>query len=212
MNDKTHSDPSSSMSLVSRLDHLDFLIKYLERKQNLAKLESNNGSSSAGGELKKKQCMPVDMALKETHFKGSLMDRVAALENRLFQLCLEKESSSSSSTSTQASSGETYWSYRSKGEASCSLPTFTSNIPFLQDLHNKRLSQIHDTRPEIQEQPDTENEPKQKKSSSSPAQQKHRKKKKKKKTTRANKDEKSLKTGKKRISFISWPHLKLLGC
>lgn len=67
-----------------------------------------------------------------------------------FQLCLEKESSSSSSTSTQASSGETYWSYRSKGEASCSLPTFTSNIPFLQDLHNKRLSQIHDTRPEIQ--------------------------------------------------------------
>ncbi|KAL6178563.1 hypothetical protein ACLB2K_050081 [Fragaria x ananassa] len=210
MNDKTHSDPSSSMSLVSRLDHLDFLMKYLERKQNLAKLESNNGSSSAGGELKKKQCMPVDMALKETHFKGSLMDRVAALENRLFQLCLEKESSSSSSTSTQASSGETYWSYRSKGEASCSLPTFTSNIPFLQDLHNKRLSQIHDTRPEIQEQPDTENEPKQKKSSSSPAQQKHRKKKK--KTTRANKDEKSLKTGKKRISFISWPHLKMLGC
>nr|XP_011465160.1 PREDICTED: UPF0396 protein CG6066 [Fragaria vesca subsp. vesca] len=155
--------------------------------------------------------MPVDMALKETHFKGSLMDRVAALENRLFQLCLEKESSSSSSTSTQASSGETYWSYRSKGESSCSLPTFTSNIPFLQDLHNIRLSQIHDTRPEIQEQPDTENEPKQKKSSSSPAQQKHRKKKKK-KITWANKDEKSLKTGKKRISFISWPHLKMLGC
>lgn len=61
-------------------------MKYLERKQNLAKLESNNGSSSAGGELKKKQCMPVDMALKETHFKGSLMDRVAALENRLFQV------------------------------------------------------------------------------------------------------------------------------
>ncbi|KAM5573386.1 hypothetical protein ABKV19_013093 [Rosa sericea] len=207
MNDKAQSDHSSSKSLVSRLDHLDFLMKYLERKQNLAKLESNNGSSTAGGELKKKQCMPVDLALKETYFKGSLMDRVAALENRLFQLCLEKESSSSSSTSTQASSGETYWSHGLKGESSCSLPTFTPNIPF--HAHNKRLSQVHVTRLEIQEQPDRENNPKQnKKPLSSPAQQKHRKK----KTTRANKDEKSLKTEKKRIPPISWPHLKILGC
>ncbi|XP_050378315.1 uncharacterized protein LOC126795538 [Argentina anserina] len=210
MSEKTQSDPSSSMSLVSRLDHLEFIMKYLERKQTLAKLESNNGSTSAGGELKKKQCMPVDLALKESYFKGSLMDRVASLENRLFQLCIEKESSSSSSTSTQASSGETYWSHQSKGESSCSLPTFNSNInPF--HLHNIRLSQIPTTRPDIQEQPDGENVLEQKKmSSGSPAQRNHRKNKKK-KATRANKDEKSLKT-EKRISSISWPHLKLLGC
>ncbi|KAK9927950.1 hypothetical protein M0R45_025109 [Rubus argutus] len=204
MNDKTQSH-NSSMSLVSRLDHLDFLMKYLERKQTLAKLEGNNGSSSAGEVLKKKkQCMPMDLALKETYFKGSLMDRVAALENRLFQLCLENESRSSSSTSTRASSGDTYWSHGSKGESSCSLPTFTTKIPF--QSHNKRPSQVHATRLEIEEQPDRE-EPEQK-PSSSPAQQKLRKK----KTTRANKDEKSHKTEKKRIPPFSWPQLKILGC
>lgn len=61
-------------------------MKYLERKQNLAKLEGNNGSSAGEVLKKKKQCMPIDLALKETYFKGSLMDRVAALENRLFQV------------------------------------------------------------------------------------------------------------------------------
>ncbi|BBH02891.1 microspore-specific promoter 2 [Prunus dulcis] len=42
----------------------------------------NNGSS--GAKLKG-QCLPMDLALKETYFKGSLLDRVAALEHRLFQ-------------------------------------------------------------------------------------------------------------------------------
>ncbi|KAH0974312.1 hypothetical protein GBA52_016211 [Prunus armeniaca] len=192
---------NSSMPLVSRLDHLDFIMKYLERKQKLAKLGSNG---SSGAKLKG-QCLPMDLALKETYFKGSLLDRVAALEHRLFQLCLEMDSSSSSScTSTQAS-GNTYWSHGSKGESSCSFPTFTSN-PY--QGHNKRISQVHATRLEIEEQPDGEH-PNQNPPTTCSAQNQLTKKKKKKNQT--NKDEKPCPNGKKQTSS-NWPYLKLLGC
>lgn len=60
----------------------DLKMKYLERKQKFAKLGSNG---SSGAKLKG-QCLPTDLDLKETYFKGSLLDRVAALEHRLFQV------------------------------------------------------------------------------------------------------------------------------
>ncbi|RID45207.1 hypothetical protein BRARA_I01951 [Brassica rapa] len=91
----------SSLPMLSRLEHLDFVIKNLERQQNLPKWKD------------------------ETYFKGSLLDRIAALETRLFQL----ESSSASSTST-GGSGETS-SQRIKRDLTKILPIFSSNInPF----------------------------------------------------------------------------------
>lgn len=50
-------------------------MKYLEKKQRLERV---------GGVEKK--CISLDVALKDTYFKGSLLDRVASLEHRLFQV------------------------------------------------------------------------------------------------------------------------------
>ena len=58
-------------------------MKYLERKQNLQTWDRN---SLAQGQ--ERQCVPVDLAVKEADSKGSLLDRVAALEHRLFQVNL----------------------------------------------------------------------------------------------------------------------------
>ncbi|GMN30624.1 hypothetical protein TIFTF001_002893 [Ficus carica] len=79
----------SSNPLVSRLDRLDFLMKYLERRTKFEGLENDNitNSSLYGGVVAERNgCVPMDLALKEVQVKGPLVDRVAALESRLFQV------------------------------------------------------------------------------------------------------------------------------
>jgi hypothetical protein len=56
-------------------------MKYLEGKRHLPKWR---GKCSVGGAGR--QSMPMDLAVKEAYLKGSLMDRVACLEHRLFQV------------------------------------------------------------------------------------------------------------------------------
>ncbi|XVF51979.1 hypothetical protein PTKIN_Ptkin04bG0227900 [Pterospermum kingtungense] len=126
----------SSLPLVSRLDHLDFIMKYLEGKRSLQK----------GME---KECMPLDLAMKEAYFKGSLLDRVTSLEHRLFQLCLELESSSTSSTSTSTSGcASSSQGSRRQPILARSLPTFTSS----NQAYKHPSHQVLFTRPEIQEE------------------------------------------------------------
>ncbi|PON45347.1 hypothetical protein PanWU01x14_259580 [Parasponia andersonii] len=191
---------NSSNPLLSRLDRLEFIMKYMERKTKFEGSESsNNISAFSGGELGRSGCMPMDMALKETHSKGSLIDRVASLESRLFQLCLDMESSSTSRTSSSGTCSQTSGdssSYRSRGESSSfSLPTFNFNP-------NSRISQLHvmSTTHEIEEKSDSEEQ----KTPSTPPKQKLKKK------NKPKKDGKSCKSEKKRTP-PSWP-LKLLGC
>ncbi|CAH2046162.1 unnamed protein product [Thlaspi arvense] len=113
----------SSMPMLSRLDHLDFVIKNLEKQQNLPKWKDEHASITTRGLIDR------GTAIREAYFKGSLLDRIAALETRLFQICLELESSSASSTST-GGSGETS-SQRIKRDLTKTLPIFSSNInPF----------------------------------------------------------------------------------
>ncbi|XP_048624423.1 uncharacterized protein LOC106450379 isoform X1 [Brassica napus] len=149
----------SSLPMLSRLEHLDFVvnrsitfelyvkrwftfvmdllfitlfrlrsvlflmqIKNLERQQNLPKWKDESASTTRG-------LIDRSAAVREAYFKGSLLDRIAALETRLFQICLELESSSASSTST-GGSGETS-SQRIKRDLTKTLPIFSSNInPF----------------------------------------------------------------------------------
>ncbi|PON65530.1 hypothetical protein TorRG33x02_270620 [Trema orientale] len=195
---------NSSNPLLSRLDRLDFIMKYMERKTKFEGSESSdNISAFSGGELiRRSGCMPMDMALKETHLKGSLIDRVASLESRLFQLCLDMESSSTSRTSSSGTCSQTSGdssSHRSRGESSSSsLPTFNINPNY----GSSRISQLHvmSTTHEIEEKSDREeqNPP------STPPKQKLKKK------NKPKKDGKSCKSEKKRTP-PSWP-LKLLGC
>ncbi|KAG7605170.1 hypothetical protein AtNW77_Chr5g0130761 [Arabidopsis thaliana] len=112
----------SSLPMLSRLEHLDFVIKNLERQQNLPKWKDKSAPTTRG-------LIDRGTAIREAYFKGSLLDRIAALETRLFQICLELESSSGSSTST-GGSGETS-SQRIKRDLTKTLPIFSSNInPF----------------------------------------------------------------------------------
>lgn len=61
-------------------------MKYLERKHKFQRMGGNNSSTSSSGLREIRQCMPMDLALKEASFKGSLLDRVASLEHRLSQV------------------------------------------------------------------------------------------------------------------------------
>lgn len=54
-------------------------MKNLESKRNTGKW----GSSTQAVE---RQYLPLNLAVREAYFKGSLLDRVASLENRLFQV------------------------------------------------------------------------------------------------------------------------------
>ncbi|KAF3449448.1 hypothetical protein FNV43_RR10176 [Rhamnella rubrinervis] len=166
---------------------------------------STSTSTSSSGLREMKQCMPMDLALKEASFKGSLLGRVASLEHRLSQLCLEMESSSgksrtSSCTTTCTHTSGDNSSQGSKGEPSCSFPTF--NTSYAGNI--RPTPQTHFTRIEIQED---SNRDQQKQKHPSPPKQKPRK-------NRPNNDEKSYKRGKLKTTRgpPTWPHFKLLGC
>ncbi|KAI4369942.1 hypothetical protein MLD38_018333 [Melastoma candidum] len=80
-----------AMSLVARLDHLDFVLNRLEAKQDPKKMGSRTSAE--------REFLPLNVAVRDAYFKGSLLDRVATLENRLFRLYLEMDTSGPSSES-----------------------------------------------------------------------------------------------------------------
>ncbi|OIW10656.1 hypothetical protein TanjilG_16028 [Lupinus angustifolius] len=167
----------SSIPLIARLDHLEFIMKYLERKQR-------SGSNVPADKP------PLDLAKKENYL--TLLDRVACLEHRLYQLFLEMDSNSSSlhlSHVSTETSGESSSSQGSKGETFYSFPTF-NNLP------NNRTMELQEKSETVQHQM---------KKSSPPKKQAVKNKPKK-------SNEQKHKGGKKSKPPIAWPHLKLLGC
>ncbi|CAK7356147.1 unnamed protein product [Dovyalis caffra] len=179
----------SSMPLVSRLDHLDFVMKYFEGKQHLPKW---GGSCSVG--VAERQSVPTDLAVKEAYFKGSLMDRVACLEHRLFQLCLELESSSTFTSSSRTSG------YASSGQG---LPTFSLATYSNLNQGHQEESVDHANRIGLQAKEKSQREEQERKHSK-PMKQKLGK-------NKPNRDEKTCKSRKKKL-LTKWPPLKLLGC
>ncbi|XP_052170312.1 uncharacterized protein LOC127786731 isoform X2 [Diospyros lotus] len=169
----------ASIPLVSRLDRLDFMMKYIEGKQNI--------SSCSSHKLVKRKCQPVEMAVKEAHSRGSLLDRIAFLEDQLIRLRLKIESGNQSSKVENSSS------HAPKTNLSCSFPTFSNPNP-----GNSRNHPVHtksfDSQGKHQRQ---QKRPKQPRS----MQQQHCGKKDGKKST-------SVKKG----APPSWTHFKVLGC
>ncbi|KAJ4728689.1 putative Microspore-specific promoter 2 [Melia azedarach] len=174
-----------SMPLVSRLDHLESIMKNLESKRNTGKW----GSSTQAVE---RQYLPLNLAVREAYFKGSLLDRVASLENRLFQLCLELESSSTSCTSSGDASSSLQGS---KQEVACSLPTFFNHNPKQEPQVQANLSEIQGKHSKVIQQRG--------KQVGCPIKEKGK--------SKGNRDDKRSKSEKKRASS-NWPHLKMLGC
>ncbi|KAK4261449.1 hypothetical protein QN277_004443 [Acacia crassicarpa] len=198
MEEVTSLPSNSSLPLISRLDHLEFIIKYLERKQR--------GESNPCTE---KQSTPMDFDAKQSYYKDSLLlDRVASLEQRLFQLCLEMDSNSSSylmslASSTQTS-GESSSSQSSKTEVFYSFPTFT--IPQDREMSHTHLNS-RDPLQSIRMQGKARREEEQEMKRESPVKEKEEKK-------RGNKrnERKSKGTKKRSMTSSSWSHFKLLGC
>ncbi|XP_021765470.1 uncharacterized protein LOC110729993 [Chenopodium quinoa] len=92
---------SNSMpSLNSRLDHLDSTIKYLEGRKCSSARWTNDG---AGLGAVNRDCIPIDLAVKEAQSKGSILDRITSLEERLIQVCslIESEAGLSPSKYSQ---------------------------------------------------------------------------------------------------------------
>ncbi|XP_027915291.1 uncharacterized protein LOC114174663 [Vigna unguiculata] len=166
-------------------------MKYLERKQRY-------GSNVPADKAKQS----LDLSTKEDLFKGTMLDRVASLEHRLFKLYVEIDSSGNSvplSRDSTQISGECSTSQGSKTEICRSFPTFNN----LSDNTERGLVPIK-TNEISQEKCESEKE--QIKNSCPPKQQVQVVK------NRPKKKEKKGQVEKKRVSTVSWPHLKLLGC
>uniref|UniRef100_A0A803L5Z9 Uncharacterized protein n=1 Tax=Chenopodium quinoa TaxID=63459 RepID=A0A803L5Z9_CHEQI len=73
---------NSMYSLNSRLDHLDSTIKYLEDRKCSSTRWTNDG---AGHGVVNRNCVPIDLAVMEAQSKGSILDRITSLEERLIQ-------------------------------------------------------------------------------------------------------------------------------
>ncbi|XP_030533824.1 uncharacterized protein LOC115743233 [Rhodamnia argentea] len=189
--------PQSCMPLVSRLDHLDFIMKRLESKQDSAKQGSKR--STVRGEAR--ELPPMDLAVRDGYFKGSLVDRVATLEQRLLQLCLEMDSSSCSRTSGGKSSSQE----SKRGVSGSSSSTFFG-------ISNRKTEtnppQLHQNVSEIHEEGKSDKVQQQQKiKRSSPGKLKLGKS----KTASNNKKTTSKLVGRK-DKPRSWPLLNLLGC
>ncbi|KAK4751704.1 hypothetical protein SAY87_020502 [Trapa incisa] len=129
---------SCIIPLISRLDHLDFIVKRLESKRETSKWTSRSS-----------EIMPLDLGTRDVCFKGSLMDRVTSLERRLLQLSLEMDSSNSSlKTSMLTPSDDTSSGQECKREPASSSKTF--NFPVVR-LVPEPPATHHNNKPEIQQ-------------------------------------------------------------
>ncbi|KAL3497784.1 hypothetical protein ACH5RR_040516 [Cinchona calisaya] len=186
-----------SKPLLSRLNRLDSLMKHLGEKKNLWGKKSSQDDNSKG-RLDGK-CMPLNVAIEEVCSKGSLLDRIASLEDRLLQICLEIESyRRSCSSSTNTSSGASSASNNgSKSERISSYPTFGNKL----NPQCKKQPQLPFNRSQVETEAP---QPQQKlKLCSSMREQP--------KLQEKTKDKKTGRKGKKNI-VPNWPRLKILGC
>ncbi|KAK1282250.1 hypothetical protein QJS10_CPB22g01523 [Acorus calamus] len=100
--DRDENDQLSSMPILPRLDRLDRLVCHLEEKSSSSE-SYFSGPIPTSQDDNEKQCKPLPAALEEVHSKGTLMERVAVLENRVLQMSLELEKRSMSGSSMNCS-------------------------------------------------------------------------------------------------------------
>ncbi|KAK6151693.1 hypothetical protein DH2020_014328 [Rehmannia glutinosa] len=107
MDHDENQEPTSFMPVIARLDRLDRVLHILEEKHSLSRrdfcaVESNNN----------KERKTLSSALEEVQHKGTLIDRLTLLENRVLQLSLEiDEGNTSKSSSSTVQVSETTEKY-----------------------------------------------------------------------------------------------------
>ncbi|CAI9754710.1 unnamed protein product [Fraxinus pennsylvanica] len=96
-------ETATFLPVIPRLDRLDRMLQLLEERHSLSRREF---SSTAF--VEKDECKDLSSAIEEVHHKGTLMERLSVLENRVLQLSLEMDegdTSKSSSSTVQVSQG-----------------------------------------------------------------------------------------------------------
>ncbi|KAL2482731.1 uncharacterized protein Fot_44175 [Forsythia ovata] len=92
----------SFLPVIPRLDRLDRLLQLLEERHSLSRREFSTTF------VEKDECKTLSSAVEEVQHKGTLMERLSVLENRVLQLSLEMDegnTSKSSSSTVQVSQG-----------------------------------------------------------------------------------------------------------
>ncbi|CAA3002569.1 Hypothetical predicted protein [Olea europaea subsp. europaea] len=96
-------ETATFLPVILRLDRLDRLLQLLEERHSLSRREISSTAI-----VEKDECKDLSSALEEVHHKGTLMERLSVLENRVLQLSLEMDegnTSKSSSSTVQVSQG-----------------------------------------------------------------------------------------------------------
>ncbi|KAL9448277.1 hypothetical protein AB3S75_015701 [Citrus x aurantiifolia] len=97
----------STLPVLSRLDRLDRLLLLLEERHCLSTKHIPNCAIGRMKSSTEDQCKTLACAIEEVNYKGTLMERLTMLENRVLELSLvmeevEKTSRSSSCTIERA--------------------------------------------------------------------------------------------------------------
>ncbi|KAK1259590.1 hypothetical protein QJS04_geneDACA001411 [Acorus gramineus] len=82
---KSNSNPSASpeVVLLHRMDLIDVRLKQLEEKQRVPESYFAADLRREAVNFGQRQCRSFSSALQEVHIKGTLMDRLRLLENRI---------------------------------------------------------------------------------------------------------------------------------
>nr|XP_043608594.1 uncharacterized protein LOC122580389 [Erigeron canadensis] len=136
---KTHTEPT--LPVLPRLDRLDRLLELLEEKHSKSarfgsttKADDDHNYNGDGDYKERKRdnmnCRTLLSALDDVHHKGTLIDRLGMLENRVLQLSMDLEHGSIS----RSSSSTTYATKEDK-ERTSDTCTLNSN--------GKRKRRVH---------------------------------------------------------------------
>ncbi|PIN27171.1 hypothetical protein CDL12_00087 [Handroanthus impetiginosus] len=93
--------PGFEEPILSRLNRIDNILKQLEdiRSANHSPKSSYGSTTSSGTPTSEghpdlpmeKRCRPLDEVIMEVERKGTLVDRLVHVEDRIFKLCLQLE-------------------------------------------------------------------------------------------------------------------------
>ncbi|KAL0427220.1 UNVERIFIED_CONTAM: hypothetical protein Slati_2896800 [Sesamum latifolium] len=98
--DESQETAATFMPVIPRLDRLDRLLQLLEEKHSLSRRDLCGNTCAADVESNIDECKTLSSALEEVQRKGTLIERLVLLENRVLQLSLEMDEGNTSHSST----------------------------------------------------------------------------------------------------------------
>ncbi|KAJ9690452.1 hypothetical protein PVL29_012878 [Vitis rotundifolia] len=100
MEQEEKQESTSPLPVIPRLDRIDRLLQFLEEKHCSARKQNSSSSAIRQSLPEDQEFKTLSSALEEVHHKGTLMERVAMLENRVLQLTLQVDEGNTSGSSS----------------------------------------------------------------------------------------------------------------